>query len=46
MPEKAAPSRIARQGCKDTMIYTHVLQRGGLAVRSPVDGDALLRINH
>jgi len=21
-----------------TMIYTHVLQRGGLAVRSPLDG--------
>jgi hypothetical protein len=23
---------------QDTMIYTHVLNRGGLAVRSPLDG--------
>jgi hypothetical protein len=27
-----------------TMIYTHVLNRGGLAVRSPLDGGAKPRL--
>lgn len=34
---KACPER-SRRDVKTTMIYTHVLQRGGLAVRSPLDG--------
>ncbi len=32
-------SHLLHAGCdvRTTMIYTHVLQRGGLAVRSPLD---------
>jgi integrase len=33
---KACPER-SRRNVKTTMIYTHVLNRGGLAVRSPLD---------
>jgi len=28
---------LGHKGVKTTMIYTHVLNRGGLAVRSPLD---------
>jgi len=28
---------VGHKDVKTTMIYTHVLQRGGLAVRSPLD---------
>jgi len=34
---KACPE-LRRRDVKTTMIYTHVLQRGGLAVKSPLDG--------
>jgi hypothetical protein len=40
---------LRQNGCagedvKTTMIYTHVLNRGGLAVRSPLDGGAKPRL--
>jgi len=31
---------LGHKNVKTTMIYTHVLQRGGLAVRSPLDQQA------
>jgi hypothetical protein len=36
--EEKRPGAPGHRSVKTTMIYTHVLNRGGLGVRSPADG--------
>jgi hypothetical protein len=37
LTEEEMQRLLCRQNVKTTMVYPHVLNRGGLAVRSPLD---------